>query len=301
MCFGNLPYECADSLNEENEDLDKLRAEISAWKGMSEKDRIRPDLPERLYLSLERLLSPNPNLRPSAEEILQGLHGGVPGSEDGSAMVSRDTSFQYNKYSNFEKKRTSHSPPSPDQEVAGNTLGFRRISPVSDTPTAPSRSHSPKRQGYNTFNDTYKPSHSTSLPSRPSKLRGLRMSSEETTFTAADSNGLSAAPATALGSLVGGTLDSSLILRPRLDSPTTRRLSEIPRVLPLLTRRARVLAALRGPEFVHAIKFSIFITKAVSLLRPCSPLGPNPWVIYPLLGLAVFDFTGSVSINVLLL
>lgn len=89
MCFGNLPYKCADSINEENEDLDKLRAEISAWKGISEKDRIRPDLPERLYLSLERLLSPNPALRPSAEEILQGLHGNVPATEDSGHIVSR--------------------------------------------------------------------------------------------------------------------------------------------------------------------------------------------------------------------
>lgn len=87
ICFCNLPYECADSVNEENEDLDNLRAEISSWEGVSGKNRVRPDLPERLYLSLERLLSPNPALRPSAEEILQGLQAGVGGSEDGSPMV----------------------------------------------------------------------------------------------------------------------------------------------------------------------------------------------------------------------
>ena len=87
MCFCGLPYECADSVNEENEDLDTLRAEISSWEGISGKNRVRPDLPERLYLSLERLLSPNPALRPSAEEILQGLHAGVGGSEEGSSMV----------------------------------------------------------------------------------------------------------------------------------------------------------------------------------------------------------------------
>lgn len=89
----------------------------------------------------------------------------------------------------------------------------------------------------------------------------------------------------------GGSLDSSLILRPRLDSPTTRRLSEIPRVLPLLSPRARFLAVLQFHEFENAIKFSIFIGKVFSLLRPCSPLAPNPWVVYSMLGLAVLDFT----------
>jgi len=94
MCFGNLPYESADSMNEENEDLDGLRAEITAWKGMVDKERLRPDLPDRLYRSLERLLSPNPAHRPSADEILVGLNMGMglAGGDDGSPMVT----FFYN-------------------------------------------------------------------------------------------------------------------------------------------------------------------------------------------------------------
>lgn len=88
MCFGNLPYECADSLNEENEDLDRLRAEISGWNGFVNKERLRPDLPEKLYASLERLLSPNPSNRPTAEEILVGLNMGMGGNEDGTPIVS---------------------------------------------------------------------------------------------------------------------------------------------------------------------------------------------------------------------
>lgn len=279
MCFGNLPYECADSINEENEDLDNLRVEISAWEGISEKDRTRPDLPERLYLSLERLLSPNPALRPSAEEILQGLHGNVPATEDSGHM-----------------KRSAHPPTGQEHEVGGSALGFRRISPVSDTPTAVSRSTSPKRQGYSTFGDSYKPTISASHPTRSTILRGLPMSPEDRNIISSDA--VTPPPSTASGSTgFGGTFDTSLILRPRLDSPTSRRLSEIPRVLPFLTRRARILAALRSSEFAHAVKFSVFLTKAASLLSPCSPLAPNPWVVYPLLGLAVFDFTGRPSIR----
>ena len=33
MCFGRLPYSSIDDINEENEDLDELRAEITKWSG----------------------------------------------------------------------------------------------------------------------------------------------------------------------------------------------------------------------------------------------------------------------------
>jgi len=82
-------------------------------------------------------------------------------------------------------------------------------------------------------------------------------------------------------------LDSSLVLRSRADN---RRLSEVPRVLPPLSRRAKVLALLRRPQWEYIIKFSIFFSKVISLVRPCSPLAPNPWIYYFLLGLAVVDF-----------
>lgn len=77
MCFGKLPYVGADSVNEENEDLDALREEISAWQGLDERDKIRTDLPERLYHSLKTLINPDPKLRPSAEDILAGIKGNI--------------------------------------------------------------------------------------------------------------------------------------------------------------------------------------------------------------------------------
>ena len=81
MCFGRLPYMNADDLHEENEDLDQLRDEISAWAGFEDERRTRDDLPERLYHFLKRLLSVEPQERPSAEEILLAIKGGV-GFED---------------------------------------------------------------------------------------------------------------------------------------------------------------------------------------------------------------------------
>ena len=63
LCFAGLPYRNADHINEENEDLDLLRAEIVSWTGLHEERKIRPDLPEQLYTFLRRLLSLDPTDR----------------------------------------------------------------------------------------------------------------------------------------------------------------------------------------------------------------------------------------------
>ncbi|KAL8921927.1 MAG: hypothetical protein Q9172_003776 [Xanthocarpia lactea] len=76
LCFSRLPYQYADNVNEENEDLEQLRDEITSWSGLHEERKLRPDLPEKLYTFLRRLLSLVPADRPSAEEILYGIKTG---------------------------------------------------------------------------------------------------------------------------------------------------------------------------------------------------------------------------------
>jgi serine/threonine protein kinase len=73
MCFGRLPYKSANALQEELEDVDELRAEITQWKGFQDERRERPDLPSKLYQLLKRLLSLNPAERPSANEVLKAM------------------------------------------------------------------------------------------------------------------------------------------------------------------------------------------------------------------------------------
>lgn len=77
LCFGQLPYRNADHLHEENEDLDQLREEISTWRGLADERQRRPDLPEKLYRFMSRLLSLDPASRPSAEDILHGIKTGA--------------------------------------------------------------------------------------------------------------------------------------------------------------------------------------------------------------------------------
>jgi serine/threonine protein kinase len=91
MCFGRLPYSNADDINEENEDLDELRAEITKWPGFDDETRARPDLPEKLYRFLKRLLSVDPNERPTTADILDSIRGTgnlSSDAEEGSQRVS---------------------------------------------------------------------------------------------------------------------------------------------------------------------------------------------------------------------
>lgn len=75
MCFGTLPYRSANAIQEELEDIDELRAEITDWQGFQDERMERPDLPSRLYKLLKRLLSVNPAERPSAIELLGAMRG----------------------------------------------------------------------------------------------------------------------------------------------------------------------------------------------------------------------------------
>jgi serine/threonine protein kinase len=100
MCFARLPYRNADGIDEDSEDLEQLRAEISTWAGIDDEQRVRSDLPEKLYRSLKRLLALNPDERPGADEIMHVLkspqvfdeynaYAGPSGLDDFSPRISR--------------------------------------------------------------------------------------------------------------------------------------------------------------------------------------------------------------------
>ncbi|KAH8146119.1 uncharacterized protein LAJ45_09809 [Morchella importuna] len=249
MCFGNLPYACADLRNEENENLDSLRNEILAFQGLDERTRLRSDLPERLYQSLKTLISPDPNVRPSAEEILLGLGGAI--GED--PPIRRGSSGSQKK---------------PVINVDdGSTLGFRRISPVADTPPPSTPIGSPSAAAhydYDTFK--HKASFSSSSNARTIKQqRGSKLSAGPV-FPPSD-------PASS----------DSIILRPR---------RPLPEQMAPNWKRSVVMLSMR-PEWVTAAKMLLFLVKVGTLSGSCTPVGVKPWIYYPLMGLAGFDFSRS--------
>ncbi|CAG5158517.1 uncharacterized protein ALTATR162_LOCUS5119 [Alternaria atra] len=136
MCFARLPYRNADGIDEDNEDLDQLRAEISTWAGIDDEQRVRSDLPEKLYRSLKRLLAINPDERPGAEEILHVLksplvfdeynaYAGPSGLDEFSPRISRaDTPSP--SPTNGNKKRTSVNYTRPGRSQLSATVMDRR-------------------------------------------------------------------------------------------------------------------------------------------------------------------------------
>ena len=137
LCFAELPYNFADNLHEENEDLDQLRDEIVTWAGLEDQKSMRPDLPDKLYTFLQRLLSLTPVHRPSAEEILHSIKTG----------------------SGLDESLEAH--PRPAVQVFDEVRSSSRISPVDSPALGSPRSRTPREKSVTGF----------TRPGPPTKLR----------------------------------------------------------------------------------------------------------------------------------
>lgn len=148
LCFARLPYRNAHALDEDQEeDLDQLRDEIVSWSGLQEERKLRPELPEKLYTFLRRLLSLDPSERPSAEDILLGI-------KTGSGL-----------------DEISDSRPPSSAHVFDDLRKSSRISPVDSPVSKASRSPMPSRSA------------STSYVRPRAGLTKLRMSSQQRSQT----------------------------------------------------------------------------------------------------------------------
>lgn len=116
LCFGRLPYSSAENIQEEFEDLDQLRAEISTWSGFRDERQERPDLPDQLYEFLRRLLAIDPTERPSANEILHAIR--TESGLDSPPRVGRSTSG--NGTLGIGKRIQAVDSPAPRAPVNGN-------------------------------------------------------------------------------------------------------------------------------------------------------------------------------------
>ncbi|KAL7276241.1 putative serine/threonine-protein kinase iks1 [Rhizina undulata] len=257
MCFGKLPYLGSDELNEENENLDSLREEILAWGGLDERAKLRPDLPDRLYQSLKTLISPDPMVRPSAEEILVGIEMGIG-----------DEPTTFRRTSTVSQKK-----PIPVSEDS-QTIGFRRISPVADTP----------------------PPAPVTTPSM--QLKKDRASSRENLIHRASLVPKMQKPSSTLASMSMkmdknheakvGDVGSSLVLRSAVNGANGTTSPALVKVMGW--RQNAEFFISRRPELLTFIKLAVFFLKVVSLTRPCSPVAANPCAFYPLICLGALDF-----------
>lgn len=129
LCFARLPYQNANILHEDQEDLNELRDEITSWSGLQEERKLRPDLPEKLYTFLRRLLSLDVADRPSAEDILLAIKTGSGLDEIADSRPS-SSGHRFDDLRNSARISPVETPRSgsPKSQAAGQKLstGFAR-------------------------------------------------------------------------------------------------------------------------------------------------------------------------------
>lgn len=259
LCFADLPYRYSNVLHEEREDVEQLREEITAWGGFNDQRQLRPDLPQKLYAFLKRLLSIDPDHRPTAEEVHNGIRIG--------ALEEMPTAHRRNSAS-------------PEELTPG-----RRITRI-DSP-APSRSPddaNSRSGGSPTFS--------------PPQLR-LRPRSRETSRLSTSASAIDDGESDDGFDGNGSRKNSGALVRSRVSSPIATSPSERPNLhMPLLLppaegprgpmQRLKTIAA--SPYSLPVLRLSILILKLLSLLQPCVYRGIRPAAVYPLILVAILDF-----------
>ena len=250
MAFGHLPYSNADGIAEEDEDLDELRAEIECWPGFDDGTRTRADLPKELYKFLKRLLSADPNERPSTEEILSSIKAGAPLGEAGPAP----TEDGIPRVLSMDMPGHRPSPQTRRQSAYTSKQGLASLARESSGENR--RSQSPAKQRLGTRSEGHSRPTSpldSSVVIRPRKIE-LPPTSDTPPPQQSPRLALPAPPASPQ--------------RPIVESG---------------------LHILGHPTAMLSIRTFLFAVKVLSLFLPCSPYAARSWVLYPLLGLAALD------------
>ncbi|KAJ5287768.1 hypothetical protein N7478_003454 [Penicillium angulare] len=254
LCFAELPYASADVINEEKEDLDQLRDEITSWTGFDQVRRKRPDLPEKLYTFLERLLAVDPSRRPTADDVLSGIQAGANTNE-------------------FRFKRTSSA-------TSDMPIGARVRSVDSPQPSADRRALSPAKK----MPRSPVPFRRDSMfdSSGPGDSSNSGSDVIDTRPSLSPDRDIVVRPKYSASPPISPTRHSHDETIHNHESPP------IPRqqLLPPPPSRFPSLDFLVASTSSPGLQFGLFLLKIVSVIHPCSPLSAKPWILYPLLLLA---------------
>ncbi|KAK5076008.1 putative serine/threonine-protein kinase iks1 [Lithohypha guttulata] len=290
LCFADLPYQNANVLQEESEDLDELRHEITSWTGFDQSWRQRPELPNKLYAFLKELLSILPEGRPSSDDVLNGIKMG------GLEFVP-------------ELKRRGSSTTTPTSTSEDLTAGKGRITKL-DSP------HPQPSLGATTRN---RPKDMDAMsPSRQMRRRGPRspslggsqsprQASEDYTKETVNHSALMMRRSSSHGT--SNSLTRPPLLNPRPyahvsgsvpPQPSSKQLSPSPErdrpvqlLLPPPTRpttpQQRVVSLLTYRIQTISVYILLFATKLMSLLQPCLNSGINSTLFYVVFLLAAAE------------
>ena len=259
LCFADLPYRYSNVLHEEQEDVKQLRDEITAWGGFNDQRQLRPELPQKLYAFLKRLLSIEADRRPTAEEVHNGIRTGE-----------------------LEEAPNAHR---------RNSLGPEELTPGRriirlDSP-APSRSPddtSPRSVG----------SPTSSLPQLRLRRSSRQRSRLNTNGSAIDDGESSDDINGGISRRNSGALVRSRVSSPIAADPPAQAELQLPLLLPPGEDRQdfvqKVKAMVASPYAAQVLRVTILVLKLLSLLQPCVYRGIRPASVYPLMFVAILEF-----------
>lgn len=258
LCFAELPYSSADIINEEKEDLDLLREEITRWAGFDNARRVRRDLPDKLYEFLERLLSVDPARRPTADEVLNGIQVGAITSDSFRFKRANSTGPEVSPSSRIR----SVDSPQPSTER-------RALSPIKKSPINPTNYRHDSMFDSSGSRGSSTPASEDLIDNRPSLSPDRNLVVRPRYSTSPPTSPTRSSP------------------DQHFHSPSSSPVQRQQQLLPSPPSRFPVLEPLRNPAVsTMGLQFSLFLLKIVSVLHPCSPLSVKPWILYPLLLLA---------------
>ncbi|KAF9869380.1 calcium-dependent protein kinase [Colletotrichum karsti] len=276
MCFGRLPYRSANTINEELEDIDQLRAEITDWQGFQDERRERPDLPSKLYQLLKKLVALDPSQRPSANEVLAAMK--TESSTDGVPR-GRSSSPSIGLHSRRIQNLDSPVPPSTPVPDPQKQSRFSSSQEGYNIPSRAAEDGSPRpslQTGMNRYSDSSSPRH------RP-QGHAMVGSRSQDSFTRLS-------PEIAVSEVSAESVkDEPLASPPLLMPPPGTPVNAFQHRLMVGWLRAGHLVLYNASPLLAVTRLGLFLSKLYSLTRPCWPYMVNPSLGGFLVVLAALD------------
>ncbi|KAH7179804.1 kinase-like domain-containing protein [Fusarium flagelliforme] len=280
MCFGRLPYQNANALQEELEDVDELRAEITQWEGFQDERRERPDLPPRLYQLLKRLLALDPADRPSANEVLKAMRGESVSFDNGASQEPAPNLGIGTRIQNLD----SPAPPStpvPGPRHRNQTSGQGKFEELGALARSTSRDLSPSKSAQGSRLDPHRQSLSRHRGSHSMVVSRSQESRRSSLVTPA----VSVSDASEAEMHERRNSQSPPLLMP----PPSTTADALRRRVTVFIIRLMNFAGPHSPLLGYIFRLGLFGIKVTTLLRPCWPLMAQLNVVIPLIGVAALD------------
>ncbi|KAI1492747.1 kinase-like domain-containing protein [Biscogniauxia mediterranea] len=282
LCFGRLPYQSANSAQEELEDIDELRAEITDWKGFLDEKKERPDLPAKLYQLLKKMLALNPAQRPSTTEVLSAMNHESNNLHSGSRSTSPHIGLHNRRIQSLDSPMPPGTPvPDPLKHNRDDDMDMATeddFTSADDDNASLLSVQSPQSSSQNILQKYPAPSTPRHRPQALALSRGqdeLVRSSPTRARALGTTNHSQPSPG----------IHTPLLIAPPPDGP----LGTLRQQAVLSQHQLSYFLGSHGDSILFIVKFVLFLVKMASLAKVCWPFMVNLGVGVPLICIAGID------------